>query len=237
MSRPRYTPEQEAIIREHFPHRFTRDIAAMIGRTEQATAQKASDMGIKKTPEFLKANCRIQPGQHTGNQFQKGHTPANKGKRQTTFLSPEKIERTKPNRFQKGHRPKHTKENGTITARRKSGTSQSYKFIRLGPRNWKLLHVYLWEQVNGTLPPGQMLTFKNGDTLDCRLENLELITRAANVLRNSGSLSLSDGFIAKCLSGKNPELQKHIKANHPELIKTARINYELNRKIKEYEGN
>lgn len=52
-------------------------------------------------------------------------------------------------------------------------------------RNWKLSHVLLWESANGPLPIGYRLAFKNGDRTDIRLDNLELVSRADVMNRNS----------------------------------------------------
>lgn len=43
-----WTPRDEQILRDEFNCRTTREIASMLGRTYQATAVKASKMGLKK---------------------------------------------------------------------------------------------------------------------------------------------------------------------------------------------
>jgi hypothetical protein len=47
------------------------------------------------------------------------------------------------------------------------------------------LHVILWEDANGPVPPGFALCFKDRDKLNVELANLELISRADLCRRNS----------------------------------------------------
>ena len=37
-------------------------------------------------------------------------------------------------------------------------------------------HYYIWEKTNGKIPKGYYLCFKDGNTLNCELENLYLVT-------------------------------------------------------------
>ena len=47
------------------------------------------------------------------------------------------------------------------------------------------MHQHLWENANGKIPKSHCLWFKDGDSLNCCLDNLELITREVNMYRNS----------------------------------------------------
>lgn len=42
--------------------------------------------------------------------------------------------------------------------------------------NWKPKSHVVWEEANGPVPEGMRVAFRNGDTMDCRLENLMLVT-------------------------------------------------------------
>lgn len=234
-----FTPEQITKLIELYPNTPTKKVAETLNRPESSVYQKAAALGLKKSPEFLLSpeSGRLQKGQSASPEtcFKKGFTPQNKGKKQSEFMSAEAIERTKATRFKKGIRPHNTKPENTISIRGKKNKPEKYKYIRIGLGNWMLYHRYLWEQAHGRIPKGYIVAFINGDAMDCRIENLKLISRKENVLRNSGSLNLTPGYVAKCLAGKNPELQQHILNNHPELVKTATLNYQLNRKIKQHE--
>lgn len=56
-----------------------------------------------------------------------------------------------------------------------------------GPRKgrWKLVHVIEWEAVHGPVPAGHLVVFKSKDKRDFSLDNLELISRAENMQRNT----------------------------------------------------
>src|SRR5690606_10942078 len=112
-----------------------------------------------------------------------GSVSHNKGKKQSEYMSPEAIERTKASRFKKGRLPHNCyHEIGRIIVRRdKSGISYQYKCVELG--KWVPLHTLNWESVNGLLPKGHCLWFKDRDSMNCDISNLELITRRENMLR------------------------------------------------------
>lgn len=51
--------------------------------------------------------------------------------------------------------------------------------------NWEFNHVLLWERHNGPVPAGHKVVFRNGDKADIRIENLECITHAEMMRRNT----------------------------------------------------
>lgn len=51
-----------------------------------------------------------------------------------------------------------------------------YIFVKTGTREWKLKHRLVWEKANGKVPKGHKIYFKNGDTTDCELSNLILLS-------------------------------------------------------------
>lgn len=50
---------------------------------------------------------------------------------------------------------------------------------------WRAVHLLLWEATHGLVPDGHALAFLNGDKRDIRLDNLECISRAELMARNS----------------------------------------------------
>jgi hypothetical protein len=49
---------------------------------------------------------------------------------------------------------------------------------------WQYLAVVVWRRHHGPVPDGCCLWFRNRDSLDCRIENLETITMAERLRRN-----------------------------------------------------
>lgn len=117
-------------------------------------------------------------------QFKKGFVPSNKGKKLEDFMSPETIEKFKRNQFKKGNLPHNTKADGVITIRT-DNRNVPYQWIRLALRKWQMLHVKIWIDHFGPVPKGKNVYFKNGNTMDVRIENLGLETDAENMRRNS----------------------------------------------------
>jgi hypothetical protein len=50
---------------------------------------------------------------------------------------------------------------------------------------WELYHRYLWEQEHGPIADKMKLVFINGNGLDCRLENLKMVTYQEAMLMNT----------------------------------------------------
>lgn len=80
----------------------------------------------------------------------------------------------KRNRFKRGDEPWNKELEFAEKIREKNG--KPYWFIKYRG-NWHQKHLWLWRQVNGNISDGFIIVFRNGDTLDCRIENLEEITR------------------------------------------------------------
>lgn len=56
---------------------------------------------------------------------------------------------------------------------------------RLSPRDWKSIHILLWEEHVGPIPIGHCVCFKDNNKQNVVIDNLELITRAERMRRNS----------------------------------------------------
>jgi hypothetical protein len=215
-------------IKKWYPDTENKIIAERLGLRVTQVDAKGFKLGLKKTKEFMYM-------QAMRTSFKKGQMPANKGKKQTEYMSAEAIERTKATRFKKGGISRNTLHDGIITIRHSSAKRgrKPYKMIRISKGKWQELQKYNWQKVNGIIPKGMCLWCKNGDTLNCDPSNWEVITRAENVMRNSGSIHLKDGVVAVYILGKEnatTEAIAALKAN-PKLIEAKRLQLQLNRAI------
>lgn len=206
-------------------------MADLIGRSGTFVDTRLRQLKLKQSRKLIDEIIemfKIRPGT----------IPANKGKKQTEYMSPDAIKKTSATRFKKGHLPHNAVgfEDGDITIRHDHPGRGGfpYYYIRLSLGKWKPLHSYKWEQVHGAIPKGHCLWFIDGNPLNVELSNLELITRAENMKRNSCSLRLTDGYIAFCLCGKNNMHLYEEMLKNKELIEVKRQQLLLRRKIKEY---
>ena len=185
------TDEQRAYIVAHYPNTSSKAMAEHLGISLNKLYAHANALGVSKSLEYV-ANVtreKWKTGAHENSRkahFSKGHAPANKGKRQEEFMSAEAIERTKQTRFKKGQAPHnaYSSEHGVVSVR-KDKSGRSYQWVKLAHGNWKMLHVVIWESENGPVPKGHMVVFKNKDSMDARLSNLELVDRAEHMRRNT----------------------------------------------------
>lgn len=121
--------------------------------------------------------------------FEKGSIPANKGKTWDEFMSPEGQAASRRTTFKPGHLPHNGGTPvGTIRLRhghRNRPGSHPYYWQKVAePNVWRMKHVIEWEEHNGPVPEGSMVTFANGDTLDWRIDNLILETKAQHAVKN-----------------------------------------------------
>lgn len=113
--------------------------------------------------------------------FKKGHAAFNKGRKMPAEVK-EKVARTM---FKKGHLPHNAKStsDGCIRLRYDNRKAPVY-FIRLALGKWEYLARHTWRQHHGEIPAGYIVTHKDGDSLNCDISNLKLISRAENARRN-----------------------------------------------------
>jgi hypothetical protein len=218
------TPAQDRYLKKYYLLKPVNQMAIGINRSECLVKKRMKQLGL------VQPHALIEKFKLLG-QFKKGAVPPNKGKNQRDFMSAAAIKRTKKTRFKKGM--KHFKElfDGAISIRADK-TGRPYKYIRIAKSKWVLLQVHYWEKINGPIPAGHVVAFKDGNSMNCDPANLELISRKQNMLRNSASVNLTDGYILNCLGWRNKEIQKELK-NYPHLIELKRESLKLNRTIHE----
>jgi len=174
-----WTYQELMQLRKRYPNELTATIAASLGRSLRATYSQAKIMGLRKTADWIKQNSResvmANPEKYKKGQFKKGAKPWNDG------IS---VRLSQKSKFKKGDLPHNTLHDGAISIR-KDTTGRSYKYIRKSLGKWSLLQRDVWEKAHGIIPKKMIVAFKDGDSLNCDLINLELITRKENMDRNT----------------------------------------------------
>ena len=160
-----------------------------LGRTVAATYNRADKLGLNKSPAYLAspAACRLRRGDRIGVRFRfpKGHVPANKGLRRPGW-GPGRMKETQ---FKKGMR-----QGVAVRLYKPIGTERTSKDGYLERKvndglplqaRWRAVHLLVWEAAHGPAPRGHAIVFRNGNKKDMRLDNLECITRAELMARNT----------------------------------------------------
>ena len=175
MNRKPWTPEEIEILKEMYPHYFCREIMAVLGRTRSSVYEKVLSLHLKSSPEKLRRMGEITASHPNSiaSRYHKGSVPKNKGVK----VSPETYAKMQPTMFKKGHASHNHREVGSERV-----NVDGYIEIKVAePNKWGLKHRVIWEQANGAIPPGYNIQFKNHNPLDCRLENLYIISQAVQM--------------------------------------------------------
>lgn len=173
-----FTKAQEQYIKNHYLDMPVKRLANEL------------NCGFGRIDRFLKKNGLVIPPdliqkRKEESQMSRGHIPFNKGKKQSEFMSAEAIEKSKKTRFKKGHTPHNTKQNNGVISIRRDSSGRYYKHIRIEKGVWELYHRVLWENEKGPIPGDLIVAFKDNNSLNVTIDNLELITKEENMYRNS----------------------------------------------------
>ena len=120
-------------------------------------------------------DTRFRPGHATWNAGQKGAIKVNSGS------------------YKKGNRPHNWKPVGT----RIVGTDGYAKVKIAEPREWAFVHVLLWRERHGELPPGQVVIFADGDKTNFSEDNLVAVSRAELAVLNKQRLIYQYIYLTK----------------------------------------
>ncbi|WP_162874505.1 HNH endonuclease signature motif containing protein, partial [Pseudomonas viridiflava] len=88
-------------------------------------------------------------------------------------------------RFKQGSLPHYNVPVGTERVTRDGIRQRKTRDDGPAHRRWKSVHMIMWEEVNGEVPPGHVVIFKDKNTQNIVIENLELVTRGELMLRNT----------------------------------------------------
>lgn len=175
-----YTEEQRKFIQDNYIGRTNQELADLLNKTFQTSFSRAQ---IKSFKHHRKFNSGL-----TG-QYLKGHIPSNKGKK----MSAETYEKCKGTMFKKGNVPQNYKPVGSERIDKKDG----YTKIKIAdPNVWVLKHKYLYEQANGPVPEGHIVSFLDGNRSNFALENLVCISLKENAYLNHLKLRTNNKEVA-----------------------------------------
>lgn len=178
-----WTVEMDTILKEKYPNHTAKEIVRILNISEPSVYNRAFFLGLKKDKEFIRevAKKNFENNENLKRKmFKKGQISHNKGKKQTEYMSAEAIERCRKTQFQKGHIPHNTLYDGAERI-----TKDGYIEIRIKKGKYVLKHRKIWEEHYGEVPKSHIIIFKDNNPQNCAIENLEMISRAENVIRNN----------------------------------------------------
>lgn len=150
-----YTDEMVAFLHEH---------KTML--REEMTALFNAKFGTNISRRVLNRKCE-RIGALTGRtgRIEKGNKPWNTG---TKGLMKANV-----TTFKKGNKPCNVKPVGYERI-----TKDGYIEVKISePNVFEMKHRHIWQLAHGPIPKGHVIVFKNTNKQDCRIENLEIITR------------------------------------------------------------
>lgn len=250
----KFTPQQDAMATAGYLTTPIKLLAAQIGCSKSGLRCILKRLNLTIPTHIIAERKQI-------GRFKNGQISYNKGKKQTDYMTVAAIANSAKTRFKKGQTPHNCyNEVGKIVVRGQSGLRASgnqlnnveskpearspkqsttspkptlpYKYICIAVGKWELYHSHLWQQTNGAIPKGYCIWFIDGDTMNCKLENLECITRKENRYRNACHQTLKPQYLARCIVGKNGNADGLF--TETQLLETKKTHLLINRKIKQH---
>ena len=187
MTRKRWNADDVAMLTLLYPDLPTDLVANRLGVSVGATYKKANQLGVKKSAAYLASPecCRLRRGDGigSGTRFRPGNSPWNKG---THFKSGGRSNET---RFQPGNLSGRAlaiyQPIGTERLSKEGYLQRKVNDAPPRQSRWRAVHLLLWESVNGPLPEGCAVIFRDGNKKNITQDNLECVTRAELMRRNS----------------------------------------------------
>jgi hypothetical protein len=198
------TPAIDRMLSKKYLTVPEKPLALLVGKSSTFVRTRLRQLGLVIPADIIakrKADSRIQPG----------NVSFNKGKKQSEYMSKAAIRRTKATRFKKGGLPPNTKHDLAVSVR-VDNRGVKMLFIRISQSNWQPLQRYNWERVNGPIPPKMKVVFRDHNTMNCNVDNLELLTCAQLMKRNSlHNYPVPITRIIQLRGALNRQINKHLK--------------------------
>ncbi|CDF86369.1 conserved hypothetical protein [Pseudomonas knackmussii B13] len=195
----RWLPADDERLRELYGTQSAEEVAELLGRTLSAVVSRASSLGLGKRP-WTKADedqlREIYPRSDMADICRITGRTTTALRARAAILGIKRVD--SPNRRLANQRHseylRRCREEGfrnsttaPIGAEAVHGGKLYRKVADTGDshQDWKLMHRVIWEEVNGPIPEGNLVVFRDGNTKNLTIENLELITKAERMRRHS----------------------------------------------------
>ena len=167
----RWTEREVEYLKEHYPTTTAAQIGKALYRSSNSVRIKARALGVKS--EVLKVNNK--------GRFKKGDRPWNYGLKNKYGYN--NITGIASTRFKKGNKPHNTRELGEIWIRTEQG--RKYKFTKSERGIERLSHYLYRMHYKKEVPKHHVIRYKDGDAMNCTIENMMCISKAENAAMNA----------------------------------------------------
>lgn len=201
-----FTKEMDRQLKAKYLDVAVKPLARELGVSYGCVARRLEHLGLVIPKSVINAR-------KNATRFQKGQECHNKGKSQKEFISPEGMKKVRASYFKKGSVPHNqASKDGVVRIRTDTKTQKPYKYIRIRPGKWELYQREVWRKQKGKIPRGYLVTFKDGNSLNCDLDNLECISKKENAIRNMDKFRDYPTELQSAIKLKN-KLIKNLRTN------------------------
>lgn len=174
ISKP-YTKKEKQFIIDNISTMSIKDIASNLKRCNAKIRDEIKELGLQYIVDQKAIESR----------FKKGHIPPNTGKKLEDFMSPENLAKFKANQFKKDSIP-HNAKKDFEEVKRYGKNGKVYILIKVpGQRKLILKNRFVWQQHFGAIPEGHNIIFRDGNTENFDIDNLECISNLDLMKKNS----------------------------------------------------
>lgn len=177
----KWTAKEDALLARLYPSSNAKTLEKRLKRPIGPIYQRAAKLGLKKSPEYmdamLKRVCTNLRENGKAHRFQSGIKPWNVGKRGVNGFS--------ATRFKPGQAPHNTQPIGTEKTDKSGNLLRKVADTRIRRKDWRPVHVLIWEEINGPVPEGKLIVFADRNNRNFDPKNLICIDRRENMERNS----------------------------------------------------
>jgi len=172
----KYSQEFIDQILADYPHMNTHDVAVKYGLTQSKVNNIACSRKVKKSAEYM-AQMLARTNENLlkygkAHRYKKGDVSWNKGKYMRVSIATE---------FKIGQKPHNYKPVGSERI-----TVDGYLERKVAdPKKWKGVHVIVWEEVNGPVPPRHKVVFKDNNKMNVSIDNLLCVSNEEAMRRNT----------------------------------------------------
>lgn len=177
-ARRRWTQWEIDYMKKHYTTRTSADIATWVHHPVASVIHKAFELGLRKDEAFMSERRSV-------GQFRKGCRSHNKGVPRKEWMSEKSEQKCAMTQFKAGCANPYSPSFRPVGYEcQRNVKGNIYIWIKPEGRRMMPKHRWLWEQAYGEIPKGHCVQFKDGNTLNCVLENLYIISRKKQVRKN-----------------------------------------------------